>query len=42
MELLSENLYKPLRTAILFDGCRALNKNKILEAGIKYIGIGLS
>ncbi len=42
VELLNEGSYQPLMTAILFDGCRALNKNKILEAGIKYIGIGLS
>lgn len=42
VELLNESFYEPLRAAILFDGCRALNKNKILEAGIKYIGIGLS
>ncbi|MHB1394679.1 MAG: UDP-glucose dehydrogenase family protein [Clostridia bacterium] len=42
VELLSEGCYVPLKTAILFDVCRALNKNKILEAGIKYIGVGLS
>ena len=42
VELLNESSYEALKTAILFDACRSLNKNKILEAGIKYIGIGLS
>ncbi len=42
LELLSEGGYEPLKKAILFDGCRALQKNKILGSGIKYIGIGLS
>jgi UDPglucose 6-dehydrogenase len=40
--LLNESFYELFKTAILFDGCRALDKNKFLEAGIKYIGIGLS
>lgn len=42
VELLNGGSFEPLQKAILFDGCRALDKNKILEAGIKYIGVGLS
>jgi len=42
VELLNEVPSETLKNAILFDGCRALDKNKIREAGIKYIGIGLS
>lgn len=42
VELLNEGNFEPLKTAVLFDGCRALSKNKILESGIKYIGVGLS
>lgn len=42
VEVLNKGYLKSLKTAILFDGCRALDKNKILGSGIKYIGIGLS
>jgi UDPglucose 6-dehydrogenase/GDP-mannose 6-dehydrogenase len=42
VELLDKGDSELLKTAILFDGCRALEKNKILGSGIKYIGIGLS
>lgn len=42
VELLDNVSYEPLKTAILFDGCRALQKNKAIGSGIKYMGIGLS
>lgn len=42
VKLLNEGSFEPLKTAILYDGCRALQKNKMLESGIKYIGVGLS
>ncbi|KUO72734.1 MAG: hypothetical protein APF77_01850 [Clostridia bacterium BRH_c25] len=42
VEFLNEGSYEPLSIAMLFDGCRALRKNKILGSGIKYMGIGLS
>lgn len=42
VEFLSRGAFEPPKKVILFDGCRALQKNKILGSGIKYIGIGLS
>lgn len=42
VELFNKDYFKYLKTAVVFDGCRALQKNKILGAGIKYMGIGLS
>jgi hypothetical protein len=42
VELLNDSASQYLKTTILFDACRALQKNKLLESGIKYIGIGLS
>lgn len=42
VKLLNEGNFEQLEAAILYDGCRALRKNKMLESGIKYIGMGLS
>ncbi|MDD4681224.1 MAG: nucleotide sugar dehydrogenase, partial [Clostridia bacterium] len=42
VDLLDNGGFEPLKTAILFDGCRALQKNKVLGSCIKYMGIGLS
>ena len=42
VDFLDRGDFEPLKTVILFDACRALEKNKILGSGIKYIGIGLS
>lgn len=42
VDFLNEGSYEPLKKAILYDGCRALQKNKLLGSGIKYTGVGLS
>lgn len=42
VELLNEGSLRLSQGAALYDCCRALHKNKIIESGIKYIGVGLS
>lgn len=42
VELLDKDSLELFKTAILFDGCRALKKNKALRSSIKCMGIGLS
>lgn len=42
LDFLSNGNSESLKTALLFDGCRALEKYKFNESGIKYTGIGIS
>ncbi len=42
LEILNGSDYEPLKNAVLYDGCRALQKNMFTGSGIKYIGVGLS
>lgn len=41
LDFLSKGNSESLKTTLLFDGCRALDKYKINESGIKYMGIGI-
>jgi len=42
LDFLNEGSSASLKTALLFDGCRALDKYKFNESGIKYMGVGIS
>ncbi|HPM00260.1 MAG TPA: UDP-glucose/GDP-mannose dehydrogenase family protein, partial [Bacillota bacterium] len=42
LDFLNEGSSASLKTALLFDGCRALDKYKFNGSGIKYMGVGIS